>query len=162
VLAGAAALQFLSEAACASVQHVTLAHMPHTAVLGALPALQRHQRLRALTLDSVEGLSLLPQLHALLPLLPASGAGAGGGGSGARLRHLSIAGSCPICGLVLLRPYVAFRCARQCRGPRVQHRNVRTLWLGRHTAHAASACTLLLTPQVCRPGKLQRRASDTG
>jgi hypothetical protein len=65
-------------------------------VLAALPSLLALRRLKALSLVSNTGLSTLPQLHPMLQLR--------------KLCHLTIQ-DCPICNLVLLRPYMAFRCA---------------------------------------------------
>lgn len=64
-------------------------------MVAALPLLLGLRRLRSLTLLHSAGLATLPQLHPLLQLTP-------------RLHHLSLV-DCPISGLVLLRPYVAFR-----------------------------------------------------
>lgn len=63
-------------------------------VLAALPLLCRLSRLTSLCLSGLSGLAVLPQLH---PLLQLPG-----------LRHLAVEG-CPLAGLGLLRPYVAFR-----------------------------------------------------
>jgi hypothetical protein len=63
--------------------------------LDALPLLLALRRLKSLSLVSNTGLSTLPQLHPLLQLR--------------KLCHLTIK-DCSICNLVLLRPYMAFRC----------------------------------------------------
>lgn len=63
-------------------------------MLGALPSLLALRRLRHLSLINTRGLATLPQLHPLLQLR--------------RLSALSLR-DCPVCSLVLLRPYVAFR-----------------------------------------------------
>jgi hypothetical protein len=60
-----------------------------------MPSLLAMRRLRHLTLINAKGLSTLPQLHPLLQLC--------------RLSHLALQ-DCPVCSLVLLRPYMAFRC----------------------------------------------------
>lgn len=59
-----------------------------------MPLLCGLPRLSSLALQHLAGLASLPQLH---PLLRLPG-----------LRHLAV-GGCPLAGLVLLRPYAAFR-----------------------------------------------------
>jgi len=63
-------------------------------VLDAFSLLMGLKRLRSLSLVNNKGLATLPQLHPLLQLR--------------KLSHLMLKDS-PICSLVLLQPYVAFR-----------------------------------------------------
>lgn len=63
-------------------------------VLDAFTMLMGLKRLRSLSLVNNKGLATLPQLHPLLQLR--------------KLSHLMLKDS-PICSLVLLQPYVAFR-----------------------------------------------------
>ncbi|KAF8071385.1 scrib [Scenedesmus sp. PABB004] len=93
VLTGAEGLAALRSEAAAGVGDLTLKGTSYDEVLDALPVL-RGLSLTSLTLAGQAGLDSLPQLHAFLQL--------------PRLRHLAVECS-EVCGLTLLRPYVAFR-----------------------------------------------------
>jgi hypothetical protein len=108
-------------------------------VLSGLLLLSNLRRLRRLALDGIASLALLPQLHPLLPLVLG------------RLRHLTVSGSSPICALVLLRPYLAYRCGTR---------------LKRVPQWAPPMLTLQLCPwplmQVQGPAQLQWHTNQSG